>query len=358
MKKYFKKLFRESAVVDKNKQREITERIDLLETTVRSDGTIPIKIISPGWGSSGYYSEDVLRRYAGMYKEGTQMYLDHPSESEEWERPERSVRDLAGVLASDAYYDESGPAGPGIYAEAKIFEAWQPLIKEIGEYIGLSHRAQGMAKYGEAEGQEGLIVETIDKVISVDFVTLPGRGGEVVQMVESFRENKKKIKEDDGLKWSEITLTGLKENRKDIIEESQKDLKESVKKKDSLIDELMKKNKELLEAQGLVQIEKLVEKHGGEKSLPDVAITRIKESFKNSVPLKEGAVDLEKAEQDIKARVDAEHRYIESLGARHSINMGESATQQEEVTEEQLIESFKAMGLDEESAKIAAKGRV
>lgn len=359
MKNWFKAFFSESATAtdDKAKQQEVIERVNLLETTVRSDGTLPIKIITPGWGSSGYYSEDVLRRYAGMYKEGTHMYLDHPSESEEWERPERSVRDLAGTLASDAYYNENGPSGPGVYADAKVIESIRPLIEEIGKHIGLSHRAQGMAKYGEAEGQEGLIVETIDKVISVDFVTLPGRGGEVVQLMESLRESKNQ-KEDDDLKWSELTSQGLKENRKDLIESVENPLKESITQKDGVIDNLTKKNKELLQEQGYMKVEKLVEKHAEEKHLPDAAKQRIKESFKNSVPLKEGAVDLERAEQDIRARVESEAKYIESLGVTHNVNLGESATQNQDVSEDELVESFKQMGLNEADAKAAAKGRV
>ncbi|GAK12235.1 hypothetical protein JCM19039_1990 [Geomicrobium sp. JCM 19039] len=285
------------------------------------------------------------------------MYWDHPTDSEEWERPERSLRDFAGVLASDGRYEENGRSGPGIYAEAKLFGDYKELVQEIGQHIGVSHRATGTASHDVADGREGTVIESIDKVISVDFVTLPGRGGEVVQMMESLRESKKQ-KEDDDLKWNEITLNGLKENRKELVDEAQKELKESVSKKDTLIDDLTKKNKELLEAQGLVDIEKLVDKHAVEKSLPDVAVTRIKESFKNSVPLKEGAVDFEKAEQDIKARVEAEHKYIESLGTTHSINMGESATQQEEVSQDDLVESFRQMGLNEYDAKIAAQGRV
>jgi hypothetical protein len=43
-----------------------------------------IKLISAGWGSSGYYSPQVLKEAAknGVFPAGTHMYLDHPSATE------------------------------------------------------------------------------------------------------------------------------------------------------------------------------------------------------------------------------------------------------------------------------------
>ena len=88
--------------------------IKLIEASAKEDGTIPIKIVGPGWGSSGYYSEKMLERDAHNYTTGTQMFIDHPTASEEIERPERSNRDLAAVTVSEGYYDKEGIAGAGI----------------------------------------------------------------------------------------------------------------------------------------------------------------------------------------------------------------------------------------------------
>jgi hypothetical protein len=71
------------------------------------------------WGSSGYYPRDVLERDgATAWPIGTHMFLDHPGENETQDRPERSVRDLAGHIASTPVYETDGPAGEGADADA------------------------------------------------------------------------------------------------------------------------------------------------------------------------------------------------------------------------------------------------
>jgi hypothetical protein len=74
-----------------------SDLVPLVEASKRKDGTVPLKIIDAGWGSSGYYSADVLKRDGPkVFTSGLHMYLDHPSVTEEADRPERSVKDLAG----------------------------------------------------------------------------------------------------------------------------------------------------------------------------------------------------------------------------------------------------------------------
>ncbi len=163
-----------------------TDLIDLAEA-IRSDGTLPVMLINPGWGSSGYYSPDVLEA-AGIdrvFPRGTQMYIDHPSATERMDRPERSVRDLVAVLETDGIWQANGAKGPGIYAQAKVFEGWRPFIAEVGPHIGLSIRAAAEIGSGEAEGRKGRIVERLIEAVSVDFVTKAGRGGQVLEAIES-----------------------------------------------------------------------------------------------------------------------------------------------------------------------------
>jgi hypothetical protein len=167
-----------------------SEFTPLIEQAVRADGTLPVLIISPGWGSSGYYSTQVLKDAATRYRAGTHMFMDHPTAADEKARPERSLQDLAGVLASDAQWQLNGARGPGLYATAKIFSPYRNLIAEIGPHIGLSHRAKGLKKQGTAEGRSGAIIEGIVSVLSVDFVTTPGRGGAVLPLAEAARGKK------------------------------------------------------------------------------------------------------------------------------------------------------------------------
>lgn len=157
-----------------------------LDEALRPDGTVPIKLISPGWGSKGYYSAEVLKRDGpAAWPAGTHMYLDHPSLTEAMDRPERSVRDLAAVLETGARWSDTHPQGPGLYAEANVFPQFRDAIAAMAPHIGVSIRARGTGRQGEAEGRTGPIVESIDDGLSCDFVTKAGRGGQVLALAEA-----------------------------------------------------------------------------------------------------------------------------------------------------------------------------
>jgi len=169
-----------------------TSVTELVERAVRKDNTIDLKIISPGWGASGYYSPELLKEDGPTaFRAGTQMYLDHPTETEARDRPERSVRDLAAVTISDAVYQESGPTGPGLYARASVLPHYRDVIEALAPHIGVSIRAGGVFRPGEVEGRKGRIIEKIKNAASVDFVTKPGRGGQVLALMESLRASQK-----------------------------------------------------------------------------------------------------------------------------------------------------------------------
>lgn len=164
----------------------VTESTTLAEATrgQPTGGRMRIKLIDTGWGSSGYYSPQVLAEAAksGVFPAGTHMYLDHPSASEAVDRPERSVRDLAAVLTSPATFDQGA-----LYAEARVFAPFQQLLAEQADAIGVSIRAAGTAEYGEAEGRSGQIITALTEGLSVDFVTKAGRGGAIVSLLEAAR---------------------------------------------------------------------------------------------------------------------------------------------------------------------------
>lgn len=151
----------------------------LIESTTDSSGILRIRIISPGWGSSGYYSAEALRKAAPLYKQGTHCYWNHPSRTEERDRPERSLADLAGVLVEDAQW--STTPEPGVYSRVQVFAPYRNVIREMAPHIGISHRANGLTKQGSAEGRTGPIIEEITDVASVDFVTVAGRGGAILE---------------------------------------------------------------------------------------------------------------------------------------------------------------------------------
>lgn len=152
-----------------------------------------VVLIEAGWGSSGYYPEDVLRRDGPrVFNAGTPMYLDHPTPREEAERPERSVLDKVGKLVEDATMHPGGQ----LKSVAEIYPHWVPVIDSIAEDVGLSIRAWGPTEFGERDGRQGQIVESIIDRESVDYVTQAGAGGRVGQLIESARgENRQELQE-------------------------------------------------------------------------------------------------------------------------------------------------------------------
>lgn len=135
------------------------------------------------WGSSGYYPAEVLERDGPTaWPAGTHVYLDHPSQSEAFDRPERSVRELAGTIASTPVYE-----GDGLYADVEVFPDVAPFIESRADAIGMSIRAAATVEQGEADGRTGTIITGIVEGLSVDFVTHAGAGGRIVALLESAR---------------------------------------------------------------------------------------------------------------------------------------------------------------------------
>lgn len=161
--------------------------LNVSEADSSKSGRLQVCLITPGWGSSGYYAAEVLESAAsaGVFHAGTQMFLDHPSESEMVDRPERSVRDLAAVLTENAQWD-----GGALVSEVQVFGPYKDMLTDeaFAKSIGVSIRALAVGTAGEAEGRKGTIVQELVEAVSVDFVTQAGRGGQVLQVLESARD--------------------------------------------------------------------------------------------------------------------------------------------------------------------------
>ncbi|GEM_PF-1002189 len=155
-------------------------------TPADGPGRLLVQLITPGWGSSGFYSEAVLEAAAKdrVFPAGTHMYIDHPSESENYDRPERTVKDLAAVLLEDARWDATRKA---LVSEVRVFSQWRRPLAEMAEAIGTSIRGTAEGEMGEAEGRRGQVFSRLVEGMSVDFVTHAGRGGKVLQVIESAR---------------------------------------------------------------------------------------------------------------------------------------------------------------------------
>ena len=140
-------------------------------------GSAPVKsgnnwraiLITPGKGSSGIYTEDMLREYGPQaFKKGTHSYVDHPRD----ESDVRSPKNLMGVLAEDARYED----GIGLVAELSIMPHWREFVEAVAPHTGLSIYAMGEGNYND-DGE--VVVENLVPHIqnSVDLVSYPGRSG-------------------------------------------------------------------------------------------------------------------------------------------------------------------------------------
>lgn len=151
---------------------------------VSDTGRAEITLITPGWGSSGYYSAELLQRAAEekVFPAGTQQHIDHLSEEDQRNRPAGSLMTLAAVLQEDARWN-----GQALVAESLIGSRYRDIISEFAEHIGTSIAVGADVKLGEAEGRRGQIVQALypDVLNRVDFVTAAGRGGKINKILES-----------------------------------------------------------------------------------------------------------------------------------------------------------------------------
>ena len=139
-------------------------------------GRYRIRIIAPGRGSTGMYTAPNLAESAPLFVPGTHMFFDHQTMTEDWERPERSVRDLAGVFESGA---EIMPDG-SLEADVKVYPSVNGIIRERWADIGVSINGWSVDEIGP----DG-VVPVLAGIQSVDFVTRAGAKGAVLEVLES-----------------------------------------------------------------------------------------------------------------------------------------------------------------------------
>lgn len=147
---------------------------------VDEDGTIPIVLITPGKGTSGYYTEELIKRDAATaWPAGSHSYINHLREGEV-----RNPEKLIGTLTEDAHWDEEKG---GAVSRMKPLKHWREFVDEVAPHTGLSISAMGSGKLGEVDGEEVYIVESLDPSIqnTIDLVSFAGRGGYVESLLES-----------------------------------------------------------------------------------------------------------------------------------------------------------------------------
>ena len=167
---------------------------------------VQVIILAEGKGNKRdkhYYTKEAITGASAVF-EGAQCYTDHPSKSEEYDRPERSIRELIGHFKD--VHAEIREGKTVLVGNLKIVEgssydwAWD-LAKESVKYaqqypekdlVGISINADGQTKEGEIDGETWNMVSKITEVFSADIVTRPAAGGRFIKMMEQEQAMRKK----------------------------------------------------------------------------------------------------------------------------------------------------------------------
>lgn len=308
------------------------DNTELIEANTRM-----LKLIAPGWGSSGYYPADVLKRDGpNVFKAGTHNYIDHLTATEEKQKPEGYLDRLASVLTEDAkWYDDYNGNGAGLYAKAKVKPEFDTFLETFGANIGTSIRANGKVKEGIVDNKKGTIIEAITSAKSVDYVTVAGAGGKVLDLVESAKSTGKtnvvvesKVKEPTNMATDQ-EFTALQETVNRLVTQNAR-LAESLTMRDAR------------EYAARKLSNPAVKLHAATKD-------RILDGLVVSAPLTEsGAIDYKAFDTLIETAVSNEVGYLSSVGAFGKINgfgssKSTSETQPQAITLETFTESLKEL---------------
>jgi hypothetical protein len=319
-----------------------SEMVPLVEKAVKNDGTIAIKIIAPGHGSSGYYSPEVLKRDGPkVFTKGLHVYADHPSLSEESDRPERSVKDLLGALTSDARWEETGTEGPGLYAEARLRSDVAPLIEDLAPHIGMSIRALGKAEMGEVDGKQTRVITAIEQARSCDVVTVPGAGGKVLELMEAARQGMSPLPKSTTEQETPRMDKELEEARKQIeTQQAQLDELKTWKAQQ----EARESETRLLSESRAVVVETL-----SAITLPQPTRDRLTETLTLNPPIKDNALDRDALAATVKEAAERELAYVASVSGNGKVQGmgGESSTDDKvptlEESDKRIAEALKAI---------------
>lgn len=134
-------------------------------------------LLTPGQGSSGNWTEDVIRRDGPhALKKGAKCFVTH----NRMENGEPDPFSMWGVLASDAWYED----GVGLVADIQVLESWVDKVADVAPHTALS-----VFLMGEADDQGNITAILEDVQNGVDLVVYPGRPGS--SLVEKLYESAK-----------------------------------------------------------------------------------------------------------------------------------------------------------------------
>lgn len=209
----------------------------LMEAGAQSDATkgrrFRVTLLQEGLGNfenSFYYTAEAIRSAVPLY-EGSKAFMDHPAESEERDRPERSIKDIFGYFENvGIHLDDDGRNSlvadlvtiidpNSTHARTLLLESLSYSTSHPGQaLIGLSINASGdfktlpidqflsevpmpdscKSKVLEAKQRGVTMVRPVLEMktaVSCDLVTTAGAGGSINQLLEGNKSMGKEAKE-------------------------------------------------------------------------------------------------------------------------------------------------------------------
>lgn len=185
-------------------------RIEEFARLREAQGTLPVGgdfhavdvvLITEGPGNKrdrNFYPSKALIGSVEAFK-GTKCFLNHPSKSEENDRPERDVRELCGWFSNVRVArvdDKNAIVGTLNFSKNEAGRDAKQLIESDLEFrrqhrdddkvfVGLSINAEGPSHDEVMDGDSWNVVDGIEYVMSTDIVTFPARGGRVLGLREA-----------------------------------------------------------------------------------------------------------------------------------------------------------------------------
>jgi hypothetical protein len=349
---------------------------------------IDVHIIAPVWGSSGYYSESVLREACQkrVYPAGMHMHLDHPTRESAKNQPARTISGespLAAIFTEDGHYDPNGWDGPGAYTQARVLPKFVEDIRAMAGHIGISHYVDGISEEGTApDGKKGPIIKELraSPLNTVDFVTVPGAEGHYRTMFGEMKvrhdpnpNNQRNNMAGEG-KQETLTLSEIRTEHPEVVTELKEQLREEMKVEIASKDQSKKLEEagtkiRALEQENKTLKEKIADKAAREYVVAEVTKAKLPEAsgkilaeqlVKLVILTEDGSIDAPAFGAIVTTAIEAKKVEIAEVLKENKVGItgnggGAPPTGDSKALAESFVEAYLRMGKTPEQAKRLAE---